>query len=147
MEVVRQAADDLARCTAPDPEVPAADRTAAVLAALIRWADSYGEPLRILLGKGGGANPELQAIMRDARRKQVDLMLAGMRDARAELDLPPLPDTPVLRYAVRGWIGFIEGLLADWLEQRDIPEDQLLALMLHAAGGALSAARRTASPE
>lgn len=146
VETVRAAAEELARCTAPDPAVPAAQRTTAVLRALITWADSYGEALRILLGQGAGADPELQAIMRQARQKQVDLMLAGMSDARVELGLPPIQESAVLRYAVRGWIGFIEGVLADWLERRDLSEQQLLALMLHAAGGALSAARKAAEP-
>jgi AcrR family transcriptional regulator len=142
VETVRAAAEELARCTTPDPAVPAARRTAAVLTALIKWADSYGEALRILLGQGAGADPELQAIMRHAREKQVDLMLAGISETRDELGLPPIQESAVLRYAVRGWIGFIEGVLADWLEQRDLSEEQLLALMLHAAGGALSAARK-----
>ncbi|WP_328603526.1 TetR/AcrR family transcriptional regulator [Amycolatopsis sp. NBC_00345] len=147
VETVRAAAEELARCTTPDPGVPAAQRTAAVLAALITWADSYGEALRILLGQGAGADPELQEIMGRARQKQVDLMLAGMSDARVELGLPPIRESEVVRYAVRGWIGFIEGVLADWLVRRDLPQDQLLDLMLHAAGGALSAARKAATPE
>ncbi|MGA6161629.1 TetR/AcrR family transcriptional regulator [Amycolatopsis magusensis] len=144
-EIVRAAGDALAERTAPDPALPAAERTAAVLDAVIAWAKEYGESTRLLLAQHTGADPELRAIIQSARDRQAEMMLEGLRRTGAELGKPPLPETPVLRHAVHGWIAFIEAVLTQWLEKPDISEDQLRELLLRAAGGALSAARRTST--
>ncbi|RZQ60613.1 TetR/AcrR family transcriptional regulator [Amycolatopsis suaedae] len=146
LAVVRAAADALAERTVPDPALPAARRTAAVLDAVIEWAKEYGENSRLLLSQHAGPDPELQAILQAARTRQVDMMLAGMRRTGAELGLPPAGETPALRYAVRGWIAFIEGVLTQWLDERDLSESELRELFLHAAGGLLTAARRAERP-
>ena len=143
VEIMRMISDELAEISKPDPATPAAERTGAVLDAVIQWAKHYGPSLWHLFVQGAGSDPELGAIPRAGSRRQVDMMLAGMRDIQAELGLPPLPETPALRHAIRGWIAFIEVTLVDWLERRDLSEDQLRELLLHAAGGLIAAARRT----
>lgn len=65
VEIVRASADELAACTAPDPALPPAQRTAAVLTAVIEWAKTYGKTVRMLLAQGSGAEPELRTITRE----------------------------------------------------------------------------------
>ncbi|MBN6039671.1 TetR/AcrR family transcriptional regulator [Amycolatopsis sp. 195334CR] len=143
LEVVRAAGEELAARTAPDPDLPPGERTAAVLDAVIAWAKEYGESTRLLLAQNTGADPELRAIVQAGRDRQAEMMLDGLRRTGAELGKPPLPDTPLLRHAVHGWIAFIEAVLAQWLEKPDVSERELRTLFLHAAGGFLAAARRT----
>ncbi|MGH3736154.1 MAG: TetR/AcrR family transcriptional regulator [Micromonosporaceae bacterium] len=142
VQIIRHAGDQLAVRTAPDPALPAAERTAAVLDEVIGWAKEYGPLLRILLAQGTGAEPEIQQVISDGRERQVDMMLAGMREAAAELGLPVDLPTPLLRHTIRGWIAFMETGLANWLEHPDITEDELKQLFLHAAGGLLHSVRQ-----
>ncbi|WP_165401439.1 TetR/AcrR family transcriptional regulator [Herbihabitans rhizosphaerae] len=142
VEIVRVAAESLAEYTEPDRSLPPSERTGAVITALIRWAENYGESLRMLFGQGIGPDPELATIMRDARERQIEMMWSGMAEVRAEQGLPPLTRDPVLLHAIRGWIAFTEAVLTRWLADRDLTEDQLRELVLRAAGGLLSAARK-----
>lgn len=143
VEILRMISDELAAISRPDPSIPAADRTAAVLDAVIQWAKQYGTSLWHLFMQGAGSDPELAEILRTGSRRQVDMMLAGMNDIQSELGLPPIPETPALRHAIRGWTAFIEATLVDWLEHPDLTETELRDLFLHAAGALISAARRT----
>ncbi|MGH3861301.1 TetR/AcrR family transcriptional regulator [Actinokineospora sp.] len=140
--IIRDASDQLAARTAPDPSLPAAERTAAVLTELIDWAKEYRPLMGILLAQGTGAEPEIQRVVQAGRERQIDMMLAGMRDAAAELDLPIDLPAPLLRHTIRGWIAFLESTLTAWLPHPDISEEQLKQLFLHAAGGLLHAAHR-----
>jgi hypothetical protein len=49
----------------------------------------------------------------------------------------------LLSAALRGWIGFVEAASLDWLERRDLPREQLRALLAQMLLGALLAAGAT----
>jgi hypothetical protein len=53
------------------------------------------------------------------------------------------PD-PAVRMAARGWVGFIEETTLDWLRNRDLDREQLLAVqeqvLVHALEAAVAAA-------
>ena len=51
------------------------------------------------------------------------------------------PPSPVLRTAVRGWLGFMDGACLDWVEHRDVDrEGALHGLLLGTLMGAVLAA-------
>ena len=54
--------------------------------------------------------------------------------------IAPDPAPPAVRAAVRGWLWFMDGVLADWLEHRDIDRDTLRGLLLGTLLGAVLAA-------
>ncbi len=51
------------------------------------------------------------------------------------------PRSPALEAAVRGWIFFVEGVVLQWLERRDLEREQLRELLRSALLGSLEAAR------
>jgi AcrR family transcriptional regulator len=49
---------------------------------------------------------------------------------------------PALRAALRGWLGFVDAVLLEWVERRDLNRDQVRDLILAAFGAALLAAQQ-----
>ena len=50
------------------------------------------------------------------------------------------PASPVLRTAVRGWLGFMDGACLDWVAHRDLDRQNVHALLLGTLLGAVMAA-------
>ena len=49
---------------------------------------------------------------------------------------------PAVRIAVRGWVGFTEAAVLDWLEHRDLARDELRELLIQALRSVVEAAHR-----
>ena len=74
--------------------------------------------------------------------KVVDVIVEAARTAIADRIITRLgvaAASPLLRTALRGWIGFVEAASLDWLARRDLPRDELRALCAHMALAALMA--------
>ena len=132
LAAVRRAATQLSDATTPDPTLPPRERLRNALRAHVDWVDEHAVAYRAVLQGGLSGDPEVQAIVESSRAEVLD------RIAR-DSGLDSLP--PVLRIALRGWVGFLEGACLAWLDTKDIPKDDLVRLV--AAG--LPTAIRTAS--
>src|SRR3954452_21315106 len=135
--VASEAARRLLEVTEPDPSVHHMERLHASLSAYVDYV-ADNEALYIALVRGAsGSDKELQAISEETRaesaRRVVEAL--GLGD----------PD-PVVRTAVRGWVGFIEETTLDWLRNRDLGRDQLLAVQEQVLVHALEAAVAVALP-
>ncbi len=73
----------------------------------------------------------MRELVDQVRGGTADQMLAGLTPGEA----PP----PALRAAVHGWLWFMDGVLLDWLEHRDMERPQLLGLLLGTLLGAVTA--------
>ncbi|MEZ4222755.1 MAG: TetR family transcriptional regulator [Polyangiaceae bacterium] len=74
------------------------------------------EPAYRALYRGGiGYDEEVSAVVEGTRTRILEQILAHS-DAV----------TPGVRNALRGFIGYVEASVLDWLEHRDIPRDRLL---------------------
>jgi AcrR family transcriptional regulator len=126
---LEQAAADLAAAVAPDPDLAPAEQLSRSVEAYLRWVDehaaAYGKLMRSL-----GVVPEVREVVDRVRRETADRIVAGLAG-----DAPP---TPTLRAAVRGWLWFIDGVLEDWLEHRDLDRAELHRLLLATLGAAVS---------
>ncbi len=49
--------------------------------------------------------------------------------------------SPQARAAVTGWLWFVDGVVLDWFEHRDLPREEIARLLLETLAGALKAAR------
>ena len=71
--------------------------------------------------RGGlGADPEIVRILEETRATFAQRILDALPDGI---------ETPLVRAAVRGWIGFVEATALDWLAHRNIERPRLLALL------------------
>jgi AcrR family transcriptional regulator len=129
--VAQEAAHQLLEVTEPDPALHYMDRLHASLAAYVDYV-AQNEALYIALVRGAaGSDKELQAIS-EATRAEV---ATRVTDALGLDD----PD-PAVRTAARGWVGFIEETTLDWLRNRDLDRDRLLAVQEQVLVHALEAA-------
>ena len=137
--VAREAADRLLEVTEPDLELHHMERLHASLAAYVDYV-ADNEALYIALVRGaGGSDRELQAISEATRAESARRVIDAL-----DLDEPE-PD-PAVRMAARGWVGFIEETTLDWLRNRDLDRDRLLAVQQQVLVHALEAAVATGPP-
>ena len=129
--VAQEAARKLLEVTEPDFGLHHMERLHASLAAYVDYV-ADNEVLYIALVRGaGGSDKELQAISDATRAKVAERVIESL-----SLDDPD----PAVRIAVRGWVGFIEETTLDWLRNRDLERDHLLAVQEQVLVHALEAA-------
>ena len=132
--VAREAARRLLEVTEPDPALHHMERLHASLAAYVDYV-AENEALYIALVRGAaGSDKELQAISEETRAESARRVIEALG-----LDDPD----PLVRTAARGWVGFIEETTLDWLRNRDLDRDKLLAVqeqtLVHALEAAVAA--------
>jgi AcrR family transcriptional regulator len=129
--VAQEAARRLLEVTEPDPGLDHMERLHASLAAYVDYV-TENEALYIALVRGAaGSDKELQAISEETRTESARRVVEslGLHDPE-----------PAVRTAVRGWVGFIEEATLDWLRNRDLDRERLLAVQEQVLVHALEAA-------
>jgi AcrR family transcriptional regulator len=126
----QQAAELAARVGDVDPALPPAEQLAAALDAFLGWVEEHAEGYGKLL-VGAATHPEVRELVEGVRQQTAERILAG---------IAPDPAPPAVRAAVHGWLWFMDGVLADWLEHRDLDLNALRGLLLGTLLGAVTAA-------
>jgi AcrR family transcriptional regulator len=127
---LEQQAGELAARVQVDPSLPVAEQLTLALDAFLEWVEEHAEGYGKLL-VGAATHPEVRELVEDVRERTAAQILAG---------IAPAPAPPAVRAAVRGWLWFMDGVLADWLEHRDLDRDALRGLLLGTLLGAVTAA-------
>lgn len=131
--VLDHAAQRLVRETTPPArDVPTPERLRRGLDTYLDFVERHGAAFVALLRGGIGSDAEVARILERTRDAYV---------ARIVEDLPPALDAPVLRTALRGWVGFVEAVALDWVDKRTVTREQVAAL----ATGAMLAVVQVAS--
>jgi AcrR family transcriptional regulator len=125
---LEQAAAELAEVTQPDPEKPPVEQLAGSLGAYLGWVERHMGAYDKLL-RSVGAVPEVREMVDRVRDETAERILAGLPNER----------TPELRAAVRGWLWFMDGVVLDWVEHRDLDRQRILGLLLGTLLGAVTA--------
>jgi AcrR family transcriptional regulator len=123
VETVRHSADELCRRvldTAERESDPLAQLRSG-LEAYLGYVNEHARAYVALLRGGVGYDPEVAAIVEQTRQYFLDRLLRDFEQA---------PKPALLRNAFRGYIGFVEAASLDWVERRDLTQDELLALLL-----------------
>ena len=128
---LQQGAEEIARRTQPDPDLPPLEALAGSLDAFLAWIDENETAYRKLM-ESVGSVPEVKTL------------IDGIRDATSARILEGLgagdPPPPKLRAAARGWLWLMDGVVLDWLEHRDMSRAEVRDFLLASLGGSLSAA-------
>ena len=104
----------------PDPSLPTRERLQAALLAHVDWIDENALAYRTVLQGGHSGDPEVQAIIEASRAEVLERLARDAGLTTVE---------PVLRIAVRGWVGFLEGACLEWLDTKDITKQELVHLI------------------
>ena len=128
---LQQGAQEIARRTEPDPDLPPLEALAGSLDAFLGWIEENELAYRKLM-ESVGSVPEVQALLDEIRSSTSTRILDGLGAG----DPPP----PKLRAAARGWLWFMDGAILDWLEHKDMTRTELRDLLLGSLAGSLTAA-------
>jgi AcrR family transcriptional regulator len=128
---LEEKAAELAARTEPDASLPPLEQLSGSLDAYLGWveenASSYDKMIR-----SASAVPEVRALLDRVRGDTAQRIVDGLSGGE--------PPTPVLRTAVRGWLGFMDGACLDWVAHRDLDRETLHGLLLGTLLGAVLAA-------
>ena len=122
LAVLRTVADDLYSAQATPPDTLPWDRLLGALRARVDFADRYTMAYRTLVGGGNGADDDVFELFEEARWRSIRLITDAL-----ELTDPE----PALRLSLRGWQGFAEGAIIEWLKEREVDREELVMLMAH----------------
>jgi AcrR family transcriptional regulator len=130
---LEQAAGELARATAPDPSLPAAEQLLHAVDAYLCWIDDHSDSYVKLL-RSANALSEVSSLIDRVRDETAERIVASLTPRRRK-------PRPALRTAVHAWLWSIDGACLDWLERRDLSRDQLRDLLVRGFLASLDAAR------
>jgi AcrR family transcriptional regulator len=117
---LREAASKLIRATDTDPSLGQEERSALGLEAYLRYVEEHERAYVALMRAGIGFDEEVSRICESAR----EVILARMVEGTDPSELPPL-----LRHALKGWIGFAEAAAVDWVTTKRIPREALRVML------------------
>lgn len=120
LEVLRWVADELLTAQAAGEDASPKERLNAKLRAQVEFAQSYTAGYKALISGGNGADDDIAELFDDARWRSIRMIADAL-----DIDEP----SPELRIALRGWQGFTEGAILEWLKTRELSEDELVELM------------------
>ena len=128
---LQQGAEEIARRTEPDPELPPMEALAGSIDGFLGWIEENETAYRKLM-ESVGIVPEVRTL------------IDALRDATSARILEGLgagdPAPPRLRAATRAWLWFMDGVILDWLEHRDMSRAEVRDLLLASLAGSISAA-------
>jgi AcrR family transcriptional regulator len=130
--VVRHSADEMEAITETDPRLAPLERLSVGLDHYLDYVETHARGYATVLRAGIGSDPEVAAIVERVRAAMARRIL----DDLAGEDTVP----PGVRIAVRGWVGFTEAAVLDWLEHRDLTHDDLRELLIQALRSVVEAA-------
>jgi AcrR family transcriptional regulator len=128
---LEQAAAEVAARTEPDPSLEPVDQLRGSLGGFLGWIDENATAYRKLM-ESATSVPEVRDLITTIRDQTSARIVEGLH--------PDAPAPPKIRAAARGWLWFMDGVILDWLEHRDIERDDLRDFLLGALLGALIAA-------
>lgn len=121
-EVVRTARDSMLHATEPIPELPPLDRLHDTLVRIVRFVREHGGTFYSLVRGVASGDSEVRAVVEEAREEQ------AVRVVAAFLELG-VPDTPLLRIALRSWVAFAEEALVESALGTDLSADEIVAFL------------------
>jgi AcrR family transcriptional regulator len=120
-------AEELRQRTEPRPGRPPAEQLSTTLDAFLEWVQERPTAYATLLDSGSA---DVREIMAEVRSTTAGRILTGLGEDG---------ERPATRAAVHGWLGFLDGAIADWIANGDLTRQELHGLLLGAFAGALVA--------
>jgi AcrR family transcriptional regulator len=109
---VREAASRLVASTDTRDDADPLVSLEAGLDAYLTYVKAHAKAYATLMRSGVGVDPEIARIVDETRATFVDRLIAGFTGNEASGFL----DAPLVRLALRGWVGFVEAASLGWVE-------------------------------
>jgi AcrR family transcriptional regulator len=131
---VAEQAAELGALIEPSGEGPPVEQLVRSLDAYLEWIGNHSRAWRKLM-QSAATLPEAAEIVESFRTSTLEQVVARLT-GRSE------PPSPALRAALRGWLGYVDAVLLDWVDRQDLAADQVRDLIVAAFGAALLAAQQ-----
>jgi AcrR family transcriptional regulator len=118
--VIRHAAENLRASIDPGKEVAPLERVEIAIKNYLDFVDDHSNAYVPLMRSGIGSDPEVYEIVEDTRLDLLKLLIEGMGATS-----PP----PLVRLALRSWIGCVEAAALEWLDKKHVDRDVIVRLM------------------
>jgi AcrR family transcriptional regulator len=135
---VREASSNLVDLTATPDDMPPLERARAGLDAYLDYVSAHAKAYAALMRGGIGADPEVVRVIDETRQRLCERLLLG---------LPGVVSTPLLRVALRGWIGFCEATSLEWIERHEVERDAIRDVMIEVLLATVPIAVRLETPK
>ena len=127
---LQQGAEAIAKRTEPDPDLPPMEALAGSIDGFLGWIEENETAYRKLM-ESVGTVPEVKTLIDRIRDATSARILEGLGAG----DPPP----PKLRAAARAWLWYMDGVILDWLEHRDMSVAEVRDFLLGSLAGAVMA--------
>jgi AcrR family transcriptional regulator len=127
--VCEDRAKQLLECSLPDPSLPLPERAARAISGYLDFVEAHRVSYLNLFRGPNAVEGEFVRICEETRRKIMDRFLESMGIAGL-----PLPAT---RLSLRGYLGFAESAVLEWLEKPTVPRNSLERMIRAVIGTAL----------
>lgn len=112
------------------PALPPLERMRAGLDAYLDHVSRHARPFVALMRGGIGSDPEVVGVIENVRATYVQRFLDNADGT--PLGGLLLTNLPLVRIAVRGWVGFVEAASLEWLQRKDVERTTLRDLLIDA---------------
>jgi AcrR family transcriptional regulator len=120
---IQAIASQLLVATDTGPGVDSLKRLRVGLEAYFQFVERHGAAYSSLLRGGIGVDSEAVGVVEGTRTAFVDRLLSSIDFGHV---------SPLARTTVRGWIGFVEATSLEWVDRRDVSQDELVTLWSNA---------------
>jgi AcrR family transcriptional regulator len=128
-----EAAAELEQLIEPGGDGSPLEQLSAGLDGYLGWIEAHASAW-VNLMQSATRLPEARELVEGFRQRTMDLVLTELAGGQAP--------RPLLRTAIRGWLGYLDAAILDWTAHGDIPREKLRELLLAAFGAALLTAQQ-----
>ncbi len=129
LAIIEDAVAELVERAGSTHDLPPVERVQRTVDGYLRYAEHHQAAYRAIISGGVGFDAEVLAI-RDTVR--AELLATIARGAWGREDIPPLART-----ALVGWLAGVEGVTLDWIAERQVPRETVVALLVRGLGDTL----------
>ncbi|WEG08711.1 TetR/AcrR family transcriptional regulator [Microbacterium horticulturae] len=134
-EVVLTARDSLLRASEPRPELPALERLHDTLARIVVFVREHRGTFYSLVRGVASGDPAIREVIDQSRDENARRLL----DVFIELGMP---QTELLRVALRAWVGFTEEVLVELAVEAERPVEEIVDFLERSVHGVVAAVGR-----
>ncbi len=121
-EVVLAARDGMLNATRPEADLAPLDRLHSTLARTVQFVRDHRGTFYSLVRGAASGDPEVREVVEQARVEQADRVIAVF------LELG-MPDTELLRIALRSWVAFAEEALVEGALTTAMPSEDIVVFL------------------
>jgi AcrR family transcriptional regulator len=118
-DVVATARDSLLFASEPRPELEPVERLRDTLLRIVQFVRGHSGTFYSLVRGVASGDPAIRVVIDESRDRNAQRLI----DVFVELDVP---DTPLLRVALRSWVAFAEEVLVELAIGTDTPDDEIV---------------------